>query len=126
MKFLKTPRNKNLFKHGSYAIILTAVVVAVTIAFNTTFALLAERVNLDIDLTLTKDNSLDIENVEFLKGIDKEVKITVCASKADYVGGYMNYYAQNYFMTTDNTGKYYEQTMTLLDLYSVYSDKITE
>lgn len=121
----KKPKNKNLFKHGSYAIILTAVVIAVTIAFNTTFALLAERVNLDIDLTLTRDNSLDVENVEFLKGIDKEVKITVCASKEDYVGGYMNYYAQNYFMTTDKTGKYYEQTVTLLDLYSVYSDKIT-
>ncbi len=122
---VKKPRNKNLFKHGSYAIILTAVVIAVTIAFNTTFALLAERVNLDIDLTLTGDNSLDVENVEFLKGIDKDVKITVCASKADYLGGYMNYYAQNYFMTTDETGKYYEQTLTLLDLYSVYSDKIT-
>ena len=119
------PRNMNKFKHGSYAAILTVVVVAIAIVFNTTFALLSERVNLDIDLTLTKDNSLDIKNVEFLESIDKEVKITVCASRADYTGGYMNYYAQNYYMTTDETGKYYEQTLTLLDLYSVYSDKIT-
>lgn len=125
MNLLKKPRNKNLFKHGSYAVILTAVVIAVTIAFNTTFALLSERINLDVDLTFTGDNSLDIENVEFLKDIDKEVKITVCAAKDDYIGGYMDYYAQNYFMTTDATGKYYDQTLKLLDLYSVYSDNIT-
>ena len=125
VKKTKKPINKNLFKHGSYAIALTAIVIAVTIAFNATFALLSDRVNLDVDLTIAKDNSLDLENVEFIKGIDKDVTITVCMTESDYVGGYMNYYAQNYLMTTDATGKYYEQTLKLLNLYSVYSDKIT-
>lgn len=117
--------NKNLFKHGSYAVILTAIVVAAVIIFNTIFAILAERVNLNIDLSAGRDNSLAVDNVEFIKSIDKEVTITVCSTRDDYVGGYMNYYAQNYFMTTDATGQYYEQTLKLLDLYSVYSDKIT-
>ena len=125
MKKEKKPINKNLFKHGSYAVVLTAVVITAVIAFNTIFALLAERVNMNIDLSSAKDNSLTVDNIEFIKSIDKEVTITVCSTRDDYVGGYMNYYAQNYFMTTDATGQYYEQTLKLLDLYSVYSDKIT-
>lgn len=123
-KKAKKPTNKNLFKHGSYAIVLTAIVIAVTIAFNATFVLLSERVNLDVDLTAAKENSLDLENVEFIKSIDKEVTITVCMTEDDYIGGYMNYYAENYLMTTDATGQYYDQTLKLLNLYSVYSDKI--
>lgn len=128
----KAPKltNKAKLKQGGYAIALTAIVVAVAVAVNLLFAILAERVNLDIDISLTGDNTLSEENVKFIKELDEKVTITVCVTREDFSTG-SEYVAQNYHSATDATGSndgvyaYYEQSLNLLDLYDVYSDNIT-
>ena len=59
-------RNKAALKQGGYAIAITAVVVAACVAVNVLFAILAERVNLDIDISLSGDNTLSEEYIESL------------------------------------------------------------
>ncbi len=121
----KKPLNKNALKHGSYAIAITAIVVAVAVAVNVLLAILSTRVNLEIDLSVNKESTLSEENVEFLKGVDRDVNVTVCASKDDYVGGYLDYYvAQAKFSATDASGQYYAQTIKLLEKYQVTNNHI--
>ncbi len=119
-------RNKSALKHGSYAIAITAIVIAVAVALNVLLAVLSRRVNLEIDLSTSKDSTLSQENVEFLNGIDTDIKITVCADKEDYVSGYLDYYvAQSEFGASDSTGQYYSQTIKLLEKYEVANNHIT-
>lgn len=115
--------NKTLFRHGGYSIAIIAVVVAAVILLNVLFSALSNRVNLTLDLSFTGENSISEENAEFLKSIDKEINITVCANAEDYVGGYMDYYAQNMFGVYDGA-EFYEQTLKLLDLYASSNAKI--
>lgn len=126
----KKLRNKGAWKQGGYALAITAVIIAVAVAVNLLFAVLAERVNLDIDISLSGDNTLSEENVEYIKKLDEKVNITVCFTKEDFSSG-TEYVAQNYHNASDTTGSndgvysYYEQSLNLLELYSVYSENIT-
>ncbi len=114
--------NKAKMKYGTYAVTVTAIVIAAAVVLNVLFAVLAKRVNLDIDLSLAGENTLTDDNIEFLESLGMEVTLTVCADKEDYVGGYLDYYtAKQQFSATDSTGEYYSQTIRFLDLYEVYS-----
>ena len=119
----KLIKNQALLKRGGYAMGITAAVLAGLIVFNVLIAVLAERVNLEFDMSLTAQNSMSEENIDFVKNLDKEVTVTVCAKAEDYVGEYMNYYAQQYGVTETYTD-YYKQTITLLDKYRDYNKKI--
>ncbi len=118
-------RNKAAFKHGGYALAITAVIVAVAVGVNVLFAVLAQRVNLDLDISLSGDNTLTQENIDFIKEVDRDVKVIVCSTEDDYTNGTLDYVAQNYYGASDATGAYYDQALTLMKLYSVYSDKIS-
>lgn len=121
----KKLKNKSALKHGSYAIAITAIVIAVAVAVNVLLTIVSKRVNLEIDLSTSKDSTLSQENVEFLKGIDADIKITVCADKDDYVNGYLDYYvAQSEFGASDSSGVYYSQTIKLLEKYEVANNRI--
>ena len=119
----KLIKNQALLKRGGYAMGITAAVLAGLIVFNVLIAVLAQRVNLEFDMSLTAQNSMSEENIDFVKNLDKEVTVTVCAKAEDYVGEYMNYYAQQYGVTETYTD-YYKQTITLLDKYRDYNKKI--
>lgn len=126
----KKLRNKAALKQGGYAIAITAVIVAVAVVVNLLFGIIGERVNLDIDISLSGDNTLSEENVKYIKGLKDKVTITVCVTREDFASG-TEYIAKNAFNATDATGandgvyKYYEQSLNLLDLYAVYSENIT-
>ena len=118
-------RNKSALKHGSYAIAITAIVIAVAVALNVLLAVIAKRVNLEIDLSSSKASTLSEDNIEFLRGIETDVTITVCADKDDYVNGYLDYYvAQSEYSASDKTGQYYAQTIKLLEKYEVANSHI--
>lgn len=123
-------RNAAALKHGGFSVAITAVVVAVIVVINVLFGILADRVNLDLDISLSGDNTLDEQNVEFIKNVDTDVVITVCCEEAAFIEN-SAYVAEQFYGAYDETGNsdgvydYFEQTLTLLDLYDVYSDKIT-
>ena len=91
-KFKKSDKIKNqaLLKRGSYAIIVTAVVLVGIIAFNVLLSVLSNRFMLEYDMTSDKINTISEDNVRFIKKIDNEVTVTMCAKAADYYGGYMS------------------------------------
>lgn len=118
-------KNKAVFKRGGYAIVITAVVLIGIIVFNILLSALSNRFMLVYDMTADKVNSISEDNIKFIKDIDKEVKLTVCAKQEEY-SNYMSYYAQEYNVN-DNSGAYtdyYEQTMSLIEKYNNYNSKI--
>lgn len=117
--------NKFLFKRGGYAVAVIALVLVGAVVVNLLVGFLADRVNLEYDLTTDKKHSISEENREYLKNVEKEVVIYVIAgSAADYYGGYMEYYA-NQMSYSAATSDYYVQTTRLLELYDELSDKIS-
>ncbi len=118
-------KNKAVFKRGGYAIVITSVVLIGIVVFNILLSALSNRFMLVYDMTADKVNSISEDNIKFIKGIDKEVKVTVCAKQEEY-SNYMSYYAQEYNVN-DNSGAYadyYEQTMSLIEKYNNYNSKI--
>jgi len=122
----KRLKNQALFKKGGYAVAITAVVLAGIIVFNILVGVLADRFNLEIDMTTSKQNTISEENLEYIKGVENEVKIIFCATEEDYVGGGMSYYASNLHSVSDEKeGSYYQQTINLVKKYADYNKKIT-
>lgn len=122
-KKAKLIKNQALLKRGGYAMGITAAVLAGIIVLNILVGVLAQRVNLKFDMSLTAQNSMSKENIEFVKALDKEITVTLCAKEEDYVGGYMDYYAQEYGIAESYTD-YYKQTINLLEKYHDYNKKI--
>lgn len=116
--------NKAKMKYGTYAISISAIVIAVAVGVNVLFGVLGKRTNLDIDISLKGANTLTEENIEFLKALDVDVTLTVCASKENYIN-YLDSYTGSYFGVSESGSVYYEQTVRFLELYEFYSDRIT-
>lgn len=125
-KFAKSDKIKNqaLFKRGTYSVIITAVVLVGIIVFNILLSVLSNRFMLEYDMTSDKVNTVTAENAKFIKEVDKQVTITMCAKAEDYYGGMMTYYAQNLYGITDDYSDYYKQTVNLIERYNDYNNKI--
>lgn len=116
-------RNEALFKRGGIAVAITAIVLAVVILFNFLVSVVSKRFHLEFDLSSQKVSTISEENIKFIKDIDSEVTITVCASEENYLR-YIQYYSENYYSTSPST-VYFEQTKTLIDKYAEYNSNIT-
>lgn len=123
----KLLKNQALFKRGGFAVALTALVLVGVILFNWLVAVLADRFNLEFDMSAQKVNTMSEENVEYIKNVDSEIEIIVCANEDDYTtNGYMAYYAQYLHNASgDNAADYYQQTINLINKYPDYNDKIS-
>lgn len=119
----KLIKNQALFKRGGYSLVITAAVLAGIVVLNVLLSVLADRFVLEFDMSSEKTNSISEENAEYIKNLDTEVNVTVCALANDYVGDYMTYYAQQYGVS-ENYTDYYKQTISLIDKYDNYNDKI--
>ncbi len=117
-------QNKAKAKYGTYAIVISAIVIAAAIAVNIIFGALAKRMHLDVDISLKGDNTLTKENIEFIENLPVPVTITVCASKDGYIGN-LDYYTGQSFGLSASGSEYYKQTITLLEYYDEYSEQIT-
>ncbi|MEE1006812.1 MAG: GldG family protein [Acutalibacteraceae bacterium] len=120
----KKLKNQALLRKGSFSVAITAAVLAGIILLNVLVGALSKRFVLEFDMSAEKENSMSEENIDYIKSLETEVNITVCATPDEYVGGYMGYYAQKLYSVSDDATDYYKQTITLLDKYSAYNDKI--
>lgn len=119
----KKIKNQFLLKRGSYSAAITAIFIAGVIVLNVLVGILSDRFVLEYDMTADKHNSIAKENVDYIKNVEEEVNITVCAGEEEYAGGYMAYYA-NMMYGTENAADYYQQTVNLVKLYGDYNKKI--
>lgn len=120
----KKLKNQALLRRGGYSVAITAAVLAGIIVLNVLVNALANRFVMEFDMSSAKENSMSEENVDYLKGLDTEVNVIVCAEPDGYTGGYMSYYAQNLYGVTSDASDYFNQTIKLLEKYPVYNDKI--
>ena len=118
-------KNKAVFKRGTYSIVITAAVLVAIIAFNVLISALSNRFMLVYDMTADKVNTISDENIKFIKEIDKNVEVVVCAKDTEY-SSMMSYYAQEYGVYEDSQSytSYYDQTVSLIEKYDNYNDKI--
>lgn len=125
---------KRKFKHGSYAVILTAVFVVVVILLNIGATVLASKVNLTVDLTANKDFSVSEENKEYIKKVERNVNIVVCCDRETYIDSYYgnllgSNYADSKYLNTSGSStdliNYFNQNTKLLDEYTKLNSKIT-
>ncbi|MBR5223308.1 MAG: GldG family protein [Clostridia bacterium] len=126
LKLKKSPKklkNKALLKRGGYAMAITAAVMAVIVVLNVLLTVLAERLPLEFDMTADQKNSISAENIEYIKGIDKEVTISVCAKEDEYLT-YMSSYAPDIYGIDGEYSPYYNQTIALINRYDNYNQKI--
>ncbi len=125
-KFAKKDMIKNqaLFKRGTYSVAITAIVLVGIIVFNVLLTALSDRFMLEYDMSSNKTNTVTAENAKFIKEVDKEITVTMCAKAEDYYGAVMNYYAQNLHGITENYSDYYKQTVKLMERYNDYNNKI--
>lgn len=115
-------KNQALLRRGGFSLALTAAVLSGIIVINILIGALADRFVLEFDMTAEKHNSISEENIEYLKTLDKEVEIIVCAKEDEYVSG-LEYYQSQYGVSTD-ASNYYNQTIQLLNKYNAYNKKI--
>ena len=123
-KKVKKHKNQALLRKGGFSIAITAAVLVGIILFNVLVGALSDRFVLEFDMSAEKENSMSEENIDYIKGLETEIEIIVCATPDDYVEGYMDYYAQKLYSITGDATDYYKQTITLLDKYPAYNDKI--
>lgn len=96
------------FKHGSLATIITIGFIVVLVLINVVFGMLSERFPMQIDLTADKRFELTDDSVNFVKGLEDDVNITVCASEA----------------TFENAGSIYKQAYEIIKNYEKHSSKV--
>ena len=116
-------KNQFLLKRGSYSAAITAIFIAGVIVLNILVVALNNRFVLEYDMTADKHNSIAKENIEYIKNVEEEVNITVCATEEGYSSGEMAYYASMLY-GTENAPDYYQQTVKLINLYADYNKKI--
>lgn len=105
MKYFHSRR----FKFGSLATVITAVFVAAVILINVVVGLLLERFPVSIDLTSDNRFELTQDSVNFLSGLDQDVKITVLAEELEF----------------ESAGTYWKQAYEIIKDYSQHSNHIT-
>ncbi len=120
----KLLKNQALLKKGSYSLALTAAVLVGAIVLNILVGALSDRFVLEFDMSFNKDNSINEENIEYIKTVEDEVKVYFCADKETYPS-YMTSYAQQYEVSDQAATSYYEQTLKLVDKYAAYNKNIT-
>ncbi len=130
--FFKSDKIKNqaLLKRGGYSVILTIVVLVGLIVLNGIMGSLIKKYNLTVDMTTDQKNSISKDNIDYIKKLDADVEIIVCASSADSYKGeiadFLYYYGLVTFESSVDTQlEYFDQTVRLLEKYTAYNDRIT-
>ena len=119
----KRIKNQAIWKKGGYSVLITAIVLAGIVIINVLTSALASRVNLEFDMSTGKANTVSEENIEYIKGVEKEIDITVCADKDTYEQYLANYAGTLY--NAQGSAEYFSQTVNIVEKYGDYNDKIT-
>ncbi len=108
-----------------YSTVIVAVVLVVVIVLNVLFSVTGDRLHLSWDLSSNKSFSISSANLNYIKTVDEDITVTVCATEEDYIGEYLTEYAAYYYSAEDPTGKYFSQTIELVKKYAEYNDNIS-
>ena len=109
---MRNKENKKLrsqkLKRGSVASGITCIGIAIVIVLNLILFALSNKYNLSLDLTNDQSFTLTSQSIDYIKGINKDVEITLLSDEE----------------TFKNTNEYFAKAHSVLSQYSKYSDKI--
>ena len=113
--------------------VVSLTVIGAIVAANIVLTSVTEKYPINLDLTSDGDYSVttlyDEENaeiLEFIKGIENKIDITVCIGELDTSNGLYSTYMENLHVMSDTTGgKYYEQMKALIAAFPKLNQNIT-
>lgn len=117
------------FKHGSMAVLFTAVFAVALVLLNIVATALSERFPLTIDLTANQDYTITLaeQHEVFVKGIDNDINVIVCAGEDDIDSGtYAAYITNLYYLEDETVGyRYYTQMQVFLNDFHKFNPHIS-
>ena len=108
IRSVKKKRSAKVIKHTTMATVLTVIFIAVVVLINAVASILFERYPLTIDLTENSMYSISDESIDYIKGIDAEIHITVLCEETEF----------------SSLNEYTLQAMELLKRYQEYNQNI--
>lgn len=118
----RKPMNRRKLRFGAYATGFTALFIAGLVVINLIASYLSDNYPLNLDFTADKIFSISEENKKYIKEVDKEIEIIVCADEASYVSAA---YAEYLGFSDSTGGKYFKQAVQLLREYEKMNRNIT-
>lgn len=91
---MANPFKSKKFKYGGLSVLFVIICVVAVVLVNVIVTLVLDRFDVEIDLTSESLYSIEDSTVEYLQGIDDEVKIYITNTETDFVA-YGTYYKQS-------------------------------
>ena len=121
------------FRKGTLSIILTIVVIVAVLLVNVLATAVSQRYPFSVDLTSNKDYTISLseEYENFVKNIDMDVEMIVCAAEDDFNNSsYASAMVQTLSLTdyytgiSESTTKYARQVSMFMQAFGVLNSKI--
>lgn len=100
---------KKRFKYGALSVTVTVIFVAAIVLINIIFNMMLDRFYITADLTDNSMYSIDNTTVDYIKGIEDNIRLTVTVEESDF----------------ENAGSYYKQVSEIVKTFAANNPKIT-
>ena len=100
---------KKRFKYGALSVTFTVIFVAAIVLINIIFNMMLDRFDITADLTDNSMYSIDNTTVDYIKGIEDNIRLTVTVEESDF----------------ENAGSYYKQVSEIVKTFAANNPKIT-
>lgn len=130
-KKIKVKKNHKKLKHGTMATVLTVVFVAVLVLVNVVATSVFERFPLTIDMTSDDSYTISDETADYIKNVEKKIKITVLSEESEFTSAskfirQANEILQNIAKSNKNITVEYIDLMSNPELKSEYEESLSE
>ena len=130
-KKIKVKKNHKKLKHGTMATVLTVVFIAVLVLVNVVATSVFERFPLTIDMTSDDSYTISDETADYIKNVEKQIKITVLSEESEFTSAskfirQANEILQNIAKSNKNITVEYIDLMSNPELKSEYEESLSE
>ncbi len=130
-KKINVKKNHKKLKHGTMATVLTVVFVAVLVLVNVVATSVFERFPLTIDMTSDDSYTISDETADYIKNVEKKIKITVLSEESEFTSAskfirQANEILQNIAKSNKNITVEYIDLMSNPELKSEYEESLSE
>lgn len=130
-KKIKVKKNHKKLKHGTMATVLTVVFVVVLVLVNVVATSVFEKFPLTIDMTSDDSYTISDETADYIKNVEKKIKITVLSEESEFTSAskfirQANEILQNIAKSNKNITVEYIDLMSNPELKSEYEESLSE
>ena len=127
----KAKKNFKKLKHGTMATVLTVVFIVVLVLVNIVATSIFDRFPLTIDMTSDDSYTISDETADYIKSVDKEVKITVLSEEKEFASTskyirQSNEILKNIVKSNKNFSIKYIDLLSNPEVKSEYEDSLSE